>query len=164
MKRPRLVRSRCPQLSRIRCWALAAIQKKHTQHTCLSRRYAELQSGPTVGYIFGRISRYMAERLPSGGPVGERAEGNGDERLGDRRTRITKFVWFIPILSSLFVWNLMTKFGSEDLRSHGRVRPPHPHGIFALMRSPNLLLSFLSYAISSMTNNVCAASGDLACG
>ena len=30
-----------------------------------------------------------------------------------------------PIHSSLFVPNFITKFGSEDLQSQGRVRPPH---------------------------------------
>ena len=62
--------------------------------------------------------------------------------------RITKFGRYMPIHSSLFVPNFMTKFGSEDLQSQGRMRPPPSETAFSRWCGhPQLLLGFLLHLV-----------------
>ena len=89
------------------------------------QNYQLLNSSPQLGRIFsifGRISGYMAEWIPSGwvGAAGGRKETAISEPTYPQ-VRITKICTW-P--SSLFESNLVIKFGSEDLQNQDRVRPP----------------------------------------
>ena len=79
---------------------------------------------------FGRISGYMAERLPSGGRVG-RKETAMSEPTYHRAIESRNLAGIMPIHCGLFLPNFMTKFGLEDLQSQGRVRPPPSETAFS---------------------------------
>jgi hypothetical protein len=81
--------------------------------------------------IFGRISEYRAERLPPGGQAGRcQVDGSKWQWVNQRIVELESRVH--PLFhSNLFVPNFMTKFGSEDFQSQGRVRPPPSETVFS---------------------------------